>query len=193
MAGPARGSRYRDPSGLTQQHALFCEEYLVDMDAGAAYRRAYPKARSLGGARVAGCRLLSRPAVQDRIAQLKAKRAARTEVKQDNVIEELRRLAFSDLRHLADWNATSLKLRDSTELPPEVTATVKKVRFTDQGMSIELHDKLAALLKLAEHLGMVSKVRISGDADAPPVRVLVVRSLDELPDGSQPVEGNGKH
>ncbi len=192
--GPARGRLSRDPrTGLNPQQDQFCDEYLVDMDAGPAYLRAYPACRSKNSAAVAACRLLSMPRIQARIAELKAKRLRRIEVKQDNVIEELRRLAFSDLRDLAEWGPGSLVLKNSVELAPEVTATVKKVRFTKEGISIELHDKLQALLKLADHLGMVTKTKIIGDADAPPVRVLVVRSLDELPDGTEPVEGNGKH
>ena len=55
---------------LTSQQERFCREYAVSLNGPAAYRLAYPKARSNAAARAGADRLLKDPKVLDRITAL---------------------------------------------------------------------------------------------------------------------------
>jgi len=74
---------------LNAAHERFAREYLSDLNATAAYQRAYPRATAKS-ARTAGPRLLAIVGVSERVAQLKAERAARLEITQDYVLTRLR-------------------------------------------------------------------------------------------------------
>lgn len=77
-----------DSAPLTASQELFCQQYLVDLNATQAYHRAYPDA-SLPSCEAAGSRLLGNVRVAARIAELQAARAARLEVTQDWVLRSL--------------------------------------------------------------------------------------------------------
>lgn len=71
---------------LTPKQSCFCREYLVDLNATAAAKRAgYAK----GSAEVQGCRLLKNDKVASRIAELQAEAADRNKVTVDAVIAKL--------------------------------------------------------------------------------------------------------
>ncbi len=74
-------------SGLTPKQDTFCREYLVDLNATAAARRA---GYSNGTAHVQGPRLLANVRVAERIEELQSEAAERAEVTVDEVIEMLR-------------------------------------------------------------------------------------------------------
>lgn len=78
---------------LTNKQARFVEEYLVDLNATAAARRAGYSAKN---ADRIGPELLGKSWVSDAIHRAQAKRSARTGVTQDQVIEELRKIAMAE-------------------------------------------------------------------------------------------------
>ena len=69
---------------LTPKQDTFCREYLVDLNATAAARRA---GYSNGTAHVQGPRLLANVRVAERIEELQSEAAERAEVTVDEVIE----------------------------------------------------------------------------------------------------------
>jgi phage terminase small subunit len=76
------------PTLTNPRHERFAQEYLVDLNAAAAYRRTYPDAKG-PTSEANGIRLLGNAKVETRIAELKAERAERTQVTQDWVIAKL--------------------------------------------------------------------------------------------------------
>lgn len=73
---------------LTAQQSRFVDEYLVDLNATAAYKRAGYK--SIGNAAEAGAsRLLSNAKVQHYVQQRMVERTKRTEVSQDYVLRTI--------------------------------------------------------------------------------------------------------
>lgn len=74
---------------LTDGQERFAQEYLTDLNATAAYGRAYPDAKPKS-CEAAGSRMLGNVKVAGRIAELQVKRAARLEVTQDYVLSRLR-------------------------------------------------------------------------------------------------------
>ena len=71
---------------LTPKQERFVEEYLVDLNASAAARRAGYSAKS---ANRIGPELLGKTCIREAIEKAKAKRVARTGITQDEVVKEL--------------------------------------------------------------------------------------------------------
>lgn len=80
---------------LTDRQARFCEEYLIDLNATQAAIRAGYSEKT---ANEQGVRLLANVSVQEKIAELKAERAKRTEMTQDSVIQELAAVARAEVK-----------------------------------------------------------------------------------------------
>lgn len=84
----------------TAKEARFVTEYLIDLNAMRASIRAGYSARS---AKSIGTELLARERVQRALAEAMAARAARTEIKQDEVLRRLHALATADTRDLIEY------------------------------------------------------------------------------------------
>jgi phage terminase small subunit len=74
---------------LTAAQERFAQEYLSDLNASAAYGRAYPSAKPKTR-EACGSRMLGNAKVSARIAVLQAERAERLEITQDYVLTRLR-------------------------------------------------------------------------------------------------------
>jgi hypothetical protein len=78
---------------LTPKQQRFVQEYLVDLNGAAAYRRAGYTVGSDPVARVEACRLLANPSVAAAIQAAQQARAERTQLTQDWVVQRLVKLA----------------------------------------------------------------------------------------------------
>lgn len=168
---------------LTPRQERFCEEYIVDLNATqAAVRAGY----SSKNADKIGSALVGKTGVSARIRELQADRSARTLVTADDVVRELKRLAFIDPRRVFSWGPDGVTPRPSADLSADDAAAVAEASqtTTEAGGSIrvKLADKLRALELLGKHLGMFLD-RQQIDATA---RVVVVEELvdgDDRPAG----------
>jgi phage terminase small subunit len=141
-----------------ERHERFCEEFLADLNATAAYARAYPDS-GRDSAKVGGFRLLTDANVADRIAELQQERAARVQVRLDDVLRELLLLALSDVRHFEVDDLGHLNLREGA--PEAAWRSVSSVKhriisngdFTTREIEYRLWNKNDALKQLREHLG----------------------------------------
>lgn len=75
---------------MTRQQKRFVEEYLVDLNASAAARRAGYRGRN------AGYLLLRKPHVHKALEEAIEQRSERNLVRQDEVVKALREVAFSE-------------------------------------------------------------------------------------------------
>lgn len=144
---------------LTARQARFVAEYLIDLNATqAAIRAGYSEKTALQQ----GPRLLGNVGIAEAIASAQEKRAKRTEITQDRVLAELARVGFADLRKAVAWDGERVLLKNSEEIDDDTALAVSEVSQGPNGIKIKLHDKLAALDKIARHLGMYKD-----GADAP--------------------------
>lgn len=143
--------------GSDNQRA-FVREYLIDLNATAAAKRA---SYSEDSARQEGTRLLSNASIQEAVRAAKAIRAERTGITADRVLNEIAKLAFSDARRFSTWGPSGVSPIDSNTLSDDDAACVAEVSETvsKEGGSIrvKLHDKIGALDKLGKHLGLWDK------------------------------------
>lgn len=96
------------------------------------------------------------------VAKVAAKAAEKRELTKDAVLAEAAAIAFSSLTNAASWNETTLTLKPSDELPPEVAASIESIelRHDKEGnpiRKIKLHSKVPMLTKLGEHYQLWGK------------------------------------
>lgn len=88
---------------MTPKQEAFVREYLIDLNASAAYRRAGYAAKG-NAAEVGAHQLLRNPKVAAAVAHAKAQRAERTQVDADWVLRRLHEEAEADMADLYDAN-----------------------------------------------------------------------------------------
>lgn len=150
---------------LTDLQEQFCREYLVDLNATQAAKRAGYSEQS---ARQQGSENLSKPAIQERIEALMQERSRRVEVTSDLVLSELLLIARTDLSRAFDAQGNLLPVpkipeeirRAISAVEVTVSATgiaTKKVKFLDKIKSLELLGKhLKLFTEKIEHSGTVT-------------------------------------
>lgn len=153
---------------LTKMQRLFVAEYLKDLNATQAAIRAGYSAKT---ADRIGPELLGKTCVAMAIQKAMQKREKRIEVSQDDVIRELSRIAFGDLRDAVKWGPGGVALKDSSGLTSDQAAAISEVAETGTkgggSQRIKRHDKVKALELLGKHLGMwTDKVEHSGNLNA---------------------------
>ena len=139
-------------AGLRGKQPRFVEEYLVDLNATqAAIRAGYSPRR----ASEIGYELLQKTTVQAAISAKQRERSARTGVTADRVMKEIARIAFADPRAVMSWGPDGVALRNSSDLSDDEAAAVAEVSDSGGGSrKVKMHDKVAALEKLARHIGL---------------------------------------
>jgi phage terminase small subunit len=146
--------RPRSRPVFTKRQLAFIREYLADLKPAEAARRAGYSAES---ANKTAYWLRNEPKIAARIEEGEARRREKKQVTADRVIEELGRMAFSNMRDYVEWGPKGIELRDHTVLDEDQTAAVADVEPKGNGKvaRLKLYDKLAALNALARHLGMI--------------------------------------
>lgn len=163
-------------AGLTPQMERFAREYVVDLDVGAAVLRAGYSAKDGKVAATKGSHLLRRPDVARLVAELKAKQAERLDVKADDVLRELLRLARVDIGEAFDDDG---KLKAIKDIPADVRRAISAVEvdelFEGQGedreqvgftRKVKFWDKTRALELLGKHLKLwVERIEVKDVTD----------------------------
>ncbi|MEQ8195321.1 MAG: terminase small subunit [Rhodospirillales bacterium] len=152
---------------LTDRQRRFVEEYLVDMNAvRAAIRAGYAETTARNNAYA----LFKNAAVREAVRAAMEARAARVQITQDRVIEELAALAFSDIGAFLTLLPGGDVALDWAGLPAGATRPIAEIvqdEYADRSPGggrgadkrrirrtrFKLHPKLPALEALAKHLG----------------------------------------
>lgn len=170
---------------LTLDEERFVDEYLIDRNGSAAYRRVHPGTRSSTACEQAS-RLLKKKkvaaAVQKGIAALRR----RTKVSAERVIRELSRLAFFDIGEAYDLSSDDWVPLSPRAMPYDTRRAIVGVKirrrrlaskatgedgkpldeiYEVESVEYKFADKLAALDKLMRHLGLYK--------DLPPLELLL--------------------
>jgi len=141
---------------LTDKQKRFCEEYVIDFNGlQAAIRAGYAKNSAAGQA----SELLTKPNISSYVKQLQSKLGEACSVSAQDIIEELKKIAFSDINNLLSAGNT---IKDITTLENRISAAVSSIKVTEkpdgtQNVELKLHDKLSGIDKLARHIGLYEK------------------------------------
>ena len=159
---------------LTPKQSAFVREYLIDLNATAAYKRAGYIAKG-NAAEVNATRLLRNAQVKAEIQVLMNKRAQKVEITSDRVLMEIGKLAFADIRKIFDDQGRLLPVH---MLPDEISASVSSVEVVTSKIpgtdpvevehvsKIKFWDKRASLELLGRHLKLFTdKIEVDIGAD----------------------------
>lgn len=175
---------------VTDQQQRFVSEYLIDLNATQASIRAGYSARN---ADKISSQLMGKPRVREAIELAMQRRARRTEITQDRVLEELGRIAFFDLRKLYREDGS---LKRPTELDDDAAAVLAGIDVVEMagGAAIggevgaqhipmytkkaKISDKVAALGLAMRHLGMLKdRTEVTGPGGGPVQYERIERSV----------------
>ncbi|PLR84686.1 terminase small subunit [Bacillus canaveralius] len=151
---------------LTAKQQRFVEEYLIDLNASRAMKRAGYKSKNPD---VDGHNLLVKPSIQQEINKAMEKRSKRTEITQDRVLQELAKVGFADIKDFLSFRtektivgrdkegnqivdyAHVVDLKSSDEIDGTL---ISEIGLKDGQLKFKLHDKMRALQDIGRHLGM---------------------------------------
>lgn len=149
----------------TLKQAAFVREYLVDLNATQAAVRAGYSPRT---ARQQGQRLLTKVDIAVAIERAFEERSKRTGITSERVLDELAKLAFSNLLDYFRLTDEGEPAIDLSGITPEQAAALTEIQVDDyvdgrgedardvRRVKIKTADKLKALEMLARHLGLFS-------------------------------------
>lgn len=150
-------------SKLTPKQALFAAEYPIDLNATQAAIRAGYSAKT---ARSAGQRLLTNVDVALAIQESLKKRANKLEITAERVLDELAKLAWSNMQDYMVVGADGDPTLNFADLTREQAAALQEVTVEtyEEGrgqtarevkrVKFKLADKRASLVDIGRHLGM---------------------------------------
>lgn len=138
-------------SKLTPKQELFCNEYLIDLNATQAAIRAGYSEKT---ARSTACEYLAKPNIQDRVAELNQKRINKVQIDADFVLKELYKIATSDVSTCFDDDGNLISIKEMPEPirkaissfevqevidrdTGEATSYIKKVKLWSKDKSLE--------------------------------------------------------
>jgi phage terminase small subunit len=184
---------------LTPKQQRFVEEYVVDGNATAAYKRAGYRAKTDKVAAANAAALLANHKVAAAIAAARGDLTARAEVTADRVLAELDTLALSDVGDVLDFTGNVPRLKPPSAIPESARrclASVKVKRYTegagDDALEVEvtefkLWDKVAALRLALQQRGLLKNVHEHTGKDGRPIAFIEVACEAEGADrGSEP-------
>lgn len=180
------------PSADSERIARFAQEYLIDLNASAAYLRTGFKTKNPGSCAVD---YMKRPEVVQAIMDAKAERAAREAAKpegitQDLVLGVLRKMLTHDPRQMFDANGNLLSPQDmgddtamaltSFEVSEDKTAQGSVYGYTKK---VKTSDRASAVTLAMRHLGMLNdklNLNVGGQLTVLDVARLAVLTDEEL-------------
>lgn len=168
---------------LTAKQEAFCREYLIDLNATGAARRA---GYSVDTASEIGWENLRKPQIQLRLTELRNSLDNNGELAQQ-VIDELKKIGFSNIQNYIE---TGNAIKDLSLIESDKAAAVSSLKksvttFGDgegnEGektvVEFKMWDKIAALEKLGRHLGIFELDNKQKSA------VINVNLTDDIDDG----------
>lgn len=149
---------------LTAKQKLFCDEYLIDLNATQAAIRAGYSVDSAGDI---GSENLKKPDIRARIEKAMAERSKRTGINAERVLIELAKIGLVNAADVINFNeATVSKEATREDLAAVQSVKVKTMTGENGDMTereVKLYDKTKALELLGKHLGLFKdKLEIEG-------------------------------
>lgn len=168
---------------LKESHQRFADKYFETLNGTqSAIYAGYAEA----SARIEASRLLDREDVQAYLQELRLAASEATGITHKRVLEEIGRLAFSDIRNYYNGDNQLIPITDLDDASAAALSSVKideinagevTIGYTKE---VRLYNKLDGLEKLAKHLGLYEKDNRQKSTDADKtMKVEIIRPKDE--------------
>lgn len=163
---------------MTDKQKLFCDEYLIDLNATRAYKEVYKSCKKDETVNASASRLLRNVKVQAYITERMKAREQRTQITQDMVIEELAKIAFFNIKDIFNNDGTLKSIKEIDDKSAGAISSVKILQkagsmkiemggdiplqhIAEQTVEIKLNDKKGALELIGKHLGMFKETNMN--------------------------------
>jgi len=146
---------------MTELQRRFADRYFETLNGSqSAIYAGYSEATS----RQKACELLNDPEIEAYISALKAEYAEKSGISKMRVLDEYRKIAFSDVRNVLTVDGGLKSIDDIDDDTSGAIASIESFDEVDRSgerlgtnRKIKLHDKLRALEALSKHLGLFEK------------------------------------
>lgn len=188
---------------LTEREQRFIDEYLIDANATqAAIRAGYAQ----NSAQEQSSRLLSNAIVKREVAVRQLALRAKARIRQEDVIREVARLAFSDIRGVAEFGGDfGVRFYESSELSEDAARSISEVSSEttfrpgpnkNESLAvtkrrIKLHPKMPALELLSKLLGFMPTAGTQNIGTQQNLMLPSGLSLEDLMKLRDDLRGNG--
>lgn len=178
---------------LNSRQLRFAHHYLIGGNAAEAYRKAGYLAQG-GSVRTNASRLLTKANIVGYIGERRETLVQKFEVREEQVLRELKTIAFSSITDYLTFGPEGVTMHDSALIDPGKTGAIAFLRASGpepQAISIRLHDKLSALRLLGRYLHMWGCPNCGNRPNARWVRVSPgvdldrILCFDEMPGGAR--------
>ena len=154
---------------LNEKQKLFVREYLKDFNGTRAYKEVYKCDDNTE--KVNAIRLLTNANIQKEIQEQANKRLEKVDISIENVLNELKAIAFTDRTKISanvrntimlqeengtkkEYFENNVIFRETSELDEETRKVIAGYKKTQSGFVVETYDKMKALELLGKYLGM---------------------------------------
>lgn len=150
---------------MDEQHQIFCDHYLVTLNAADSYRKAGYKSKG-NSTRANAARLLTNDNVEKYLDYKMKERKKRLAYDEKYILAFLQNITKRRITDYYDVRPDgSLKLKDLTKLPDDKLALIEEIQETINGLKIKLVPITPSLEKLGAHIGMWDKEKQKGSGD----------------------------
>ena len=168
---------------LNERQKRFVQEYLVDLNATAAAKRAGYSQRT---AKSQGQRLLTNVDIQAAIQKRQEKLQGKLEITQERVLEELAAVAFANGTDFATITKSGMvRIIPTEDVAEDKRKAVAGIKEGQWGTEIKLHDKVRALELLGKHLGVFDSNNASTNQETNNIFEVINQSTGEELDTSE--------
>lgn len=150
---------------MDEQHKLFCDHYMVTLNAADSYRKAGYK--SIGkSAESNSIRLIRNDKVKKYIDWKLKQRKKQLAIDEKYVLNFLQSITKRRITDYYEFTPNGgMKLKDLTKLPDEKVCLIDEISETVNGLRIKLVSISTGLDKLGAHLGMWNKDKKQGGSE----------------------------
>jgi phage terminase small subunit len=142
----------KDKKKLTAKEKLFCDNYLVHLNASKAVRESGYESKN---PHELGYKLLRKGHIADYISERLKEQTDKLDIQQERILRELKSVAFAKITHFMSVEHGQVRMLDTDGINEEyIGAVASYTETTINGggnISIKLHDKLKALDMLAKY------------------------------------------
>jgi phage terminase small subunit len=138
---------------LSIQEIRFCEAVARGESAEEAHFKAYGSSITRTGWTNSG-RIMARPQIQQRILEIQMGLEKDLRVDRERIAEEMADVAFANVVDYLDYDGESVTIRPLKELTKRQARAIKNVTAEKGRISLEFHDKIAAIRQLCAVLGI---------------------------------------
>lgn len=112
---------------LNARQLRFIDEYMVDLNATTAYKRAGYQAKG-NAAEVNAARLLRNAQVAAEIARRRGAQSEKRQITAERIVEEIAHLAMSDIGEIMDFSQAEPRLLPANQIPERARRAIQSVK-----------------------------------------------------------------